>query len=98
MIAQKSRGAALLALTGDTDFNRDLRIRASKIGLHLNEYGMWRWNENEEVPHEGFWELVRAETEEEVLKELGMEYVEPVKRNFSALGVGMKGAKGKKRL
>ncbi len=29
---------------------------------------------------------MRAETEEEVLRELGMEYVDPEKRNFSALG------------
>ncbi|KAJ7780718.1 hypothetical protein DFH07DRAFT_793172 [Mycena maculata] len=108
LVAQKSRGAALIALTGDTEFNRDVRIRASKVGMHLNEYGLWRWNENSEENSEeegkddsaGFWELVRAHTEEEVLRELGMEYVEPVKRNFSlVLGKGparMK-AKGKKR-
>ncbi|KAJ6584049.1 hypothetical protein DFH09DRAFT_1075657 [Mycena vulgaris] len=86
MVAQKSRGAALLALTGDTEFNRDLRIRASKIGMHLNEFGLWRWNESADVEEEGesgFWELVRAETEEELMRELGMEYVEPLKRNFS---------------
>ncbi|KAJ7701481.1 hypothetical protein B0H17DRAFT_1195267 [Mycena rosella] len=89
LVAQKSRGAALIALTGDTEFNRDLRIRASKIGMHLNEFGLWRWNESAEgEPDGGFWELVRAETEEELLSELGMEYVEPVKRNFSVLGKG----------
>lgn len=87
MVAQKSRGAALLALTGDTEFNRDLRIRATKIGMQLNEFGLWRWNESEGTEEEGneggFWELVRAETEEEVLRELGMEYIEPTKRNFA---------------
>ncbi|KAJ7143532.1 hypothetical protein C8R43DRAFT_953973 [Mycena crocata] len=87
LVAQKSRGAALLALTGDLEFNRDLRIRASRVGMHLNEFGLWRWNEGSDVDEEGnstgFWELVWGETEEEVLKELGMEYVEPVKRNFS---------------
>ncbi|KAJ6504614.1 hypothetical protein C8R47DRAFT_1102923 [Mycena vitilis] len=93
LVAQKSRGAALVGLTGDVDFNRDARMRATKLGMHLNEFGLWRWNENEEEPHEGFWELVRAETEEEVLREVGMDYVEPTKRNFSALG---KVAKGKK--
>jgi len=36
-------------------------------------------NEEEE---KGYWELVKAETEEEILKELGMEWVEPEKRNF----------------
>ncbi|KAJ6508354.1 hypothetical protein C8R45DRAFT_967146 [Mycena sanguinolenta] len=86
LVAQKSRGAALLSLTGDTDFIRDVRVRATKVGTHLNEFGLWRWNDNMEEPQEGFWELVRAETEDEVLRELAMEYVEPTKRNFSSLG------------
>ncbi|KAJ7160060.1 hypothetical protein C8R46DRAFT_1106854 [Mycena filopes] len=104
LVAQKSRGAALLALTGDTDFNRDLRIRAAKLGLHLNESGLWRWNEDPsededteedaEADARGFWELVRAETEEAVLRELGMEYVEPTKRNYTAL---MKGASSRRK-
>ncbi|KAJ7256795.1 hypothetical protein B0H12DRAFT_483942 [Mycena haematopus] len=97
LVAQKSRGAALLSLTGDTDFIRDLRVRASKVGMHLNESGLWRWNDNREEPHEGFWELVRAETEEEVLRELGMEYVEPTKRNFSSLGNAVGPARGRGR-
>ncbi|KAJ7486199.1 hypothetical protein B0H11DRAFT_1721942 [Mycena galericulata] len=102
LVAQKSRGAALISLTGDIEFIRDLRIRASKLGMHLNEYGLWRWNESstKEDDDGGFWELVRADTEEEVLRELGMEYVEPVKRNFS-LVLGKKAvspkATGKKR-
>ncbi|KAJ7741289.1 hypothetical protein B0H16DRAFT_1464484 [Mycena metata] len=110
LVAQKSRGAALLSLTGDTDFIRDLRIRAKKIGLHLSEFGLWRWNAEErdsdrdpqssssedEGEGRGFWELVRAETEEEVLAELGMDYIEPTKRNYASL---MKGGstKGRKR-
>lgn len=35
----------------------------------------------------GFWELVRATTEEEILSELGMEYIEPEKRNFEFLSL-----------
>lgn len=65
--------------------------------MHLNEYGLWRWNESSEEEGDGdeeeaggFWELVRADTEEEVMRELGMEYVEPLKRNFSlVLGKGL---------
>nr|GAT49328.1 DNA polymerase IV [Mycena chlorophos] len=90
LVAQKSRGAALLAFTGDTELNRELRARASKAGLHLNEFGLWRWNraENEsdnveEGTGNGFWELVRSETEEEVLQELGMPYLDPTERNFA---------------
>ncbi|KAJ7451680.1 hypothetical protein FB451DRAFT_1283983 [Mycena latifolia] len=91
LVAQKSRGAALLALTGDTEFSRSLRIRASRLGMHLNEIGLWRWNADEEE-ETGFWELVRAETEEELMQTLGMEYVEPVKRNF-ALVLGKKSSR-----
>ncbi|EIN12552.1 Nucleotidyltransferase [Punctularia strigosozonata HHB-11173 SS5] len=34
--------AALLARTGDVEFVRDTRERASRRGLHLNDYGLWR--------------------------------------------------------
>ena len=87
----KSKGAALLALTGDVEFTRHVRGRALALGLHLNEFGLWRWQVNGNgLEHSddageddgGFWELVRAESEEEILNELGMEYVEPEKRNF----------------
>jgi DNA polymerase beta len=40
----KSRGAAMLLLTGDTDFTRSLRIKAASLGMYLNEYGLWRWH------------------------------------------------------
>lgn len=82
----------MLALTGDIEFNRDIRTKASNLGMHLNEFGLWRWQSNgsgddvetgAEVPEKGYWELVKADTEEEILNELGMEFVEPTKRNFT---------------
>ena len=106
LIPAKSRGAALLALTGDTEFNRHVRGKALGLGLHLNEFGLWKWrtgnseNVNVLLPsssvplddggelapeRRGYWELVRAETEEEILDELGMSYIEPDKRNFGFL-------------
>lgn len=45
-----SRGAALLALTGDADFVRLCRINAFKLGMHLNEFGLWRWNASASPP------------------------------------------------
>jgi DNA polymerase beta len=94
LVPWKSRGAALLALTGDIEFNRDIRTRAINLGLHLNEFGLWRWQSNgseeaevetatEKAPEKGYWELVKADTEEEILRELGLDFVEPTKRNFS---------------
>lgn len=59
--------------------------------MHLNEFGLWRWQSNgsretqEDAEEKGFWEFVRADTEEDVLTELGMEYVDPTKRSFSFL-------------
>ncbi|KAH8114470.1 Nucleotidyltransferase [Phellopilus nigrolimitatus] len=107
-----SKGAALLATTGDTDFNAHLRELASKKGLHLNEFGLWRFCRNSSVsngsPNEmsdveqptnsksgsdgtrrregeedGRWELVASSTEQEVLNELALGYVEPERRNFA---------------
>ncbi|KAI0920070.1 hypothetical protein AcV5_007929 [Taiwanofungus camphoratus] len=81
----KSRGAALLALTGDVDFNRNLRARATKLGMHLNEFGLWRWQSHDKdvdgEEEKGFWELVRAESEEDIMSALGMRYVVPEGRN-----------------
>jgi len=68
-------------LTGDMEFNRDLRKRAISLGLHLNEFGLWRWRNDEDM--EPFWEMIEADTERDLLKELGMDYVSPEKRNFS---------------
>jgi DNA polymerase beta len=102
----KSRGAALLAHTGDVEFNKHLRAKALGMGMELNEYGLWRWqadanrlesrdDEDDALQEDwGFWELVRAETEEEILSEVGMPYVEPEKRNFKFV-VG-RGARGRR--
>jgi DNA polymerase beta len=94
LVPWKSRGAALLALTGDIEFNRDIRTKAINLGMHLNEFGLWRWQSNgseeahvnegaERASETGYWELVKADTEEQILRELGMDFIEPTKRNFS---------------
>ncbi|TDL22182.1 Nucleotidyltransferase [Rickenella mellea] len=94
LIPHRCSGAALLAMTGDLEFNRHIRTLASKQGLHLNEFGLWRWRPksadskrlpdvSEEDTVEGNWEFIVGETEEEVLRELGMNYIEPEKRNFA---------------
>ncbi|KAI0039779.1 Nucleotidyltransferase [Auriscalpium vulgare] len=84
----KSRGAALLALTGDRDFYRNARLSAERIGMHLNEFGLWRFNSADDAPSDGaaeangFWELIAGETEESILAELDIGWVEPARRNF----------------
>ncbi|KAK0243935.1 hypothetical protein EDD85DRAFT_806143 [Armillaria nabsnona] len=41
------RGPALLALTGDMEFVRQVHDRADKLGLFLDGNGLWRWHGNE---------------------------------------------------
>ncbi|KAJ3799831.1 hypothetical protein GGU11DRAFT_468487 [Lentinula aff. detonsa] len=43
-----SRATALLFLTGDVEFVRDMRMRARRMGMVLNEFGLWAWDGNEE--------------------------------------------------
>jgi DNA polymerase beta len=84
----KSKGAALLALTGDKEFNIDIRAKAARLGLLLNEFGLWRWTSDPSLPvdaEEGHWAFVEGESEDAVLRELSMNYVEPIKRNFAYL-------------
>ncbi|KAF8644690.1 hypothetical protein AX16_008350 [Volvariella volvacea WC 439] len=90
---QKSRAAALLMLTGNRPFIRDLMVKASKRGLYLNEYGLWRWNpiqpiDDAEDPsrvEEGYWELLKTDVEEAIFTELGVEWIDPEKRNSKFL-------------
>ncbi|KAI0301229.1 hypothetical protein B0F90DRAFT_1628793, partial [Multifurca ochricompacta] len=45
----KSRGAAQIILTGDEEFVRIARLAAARLGMHLDEYGLWRWHTSEEA-------------------------------------------------
>jgi len=84
----KSKGAALLALTGDKEFNIGIHTKATRLDLFLNEFGLWRWITDASLradAYEGYWTFVEGESEVGVLRELGMSYVEPIKRNFAYL-------------
>jgi DNA polymerase beta len=44
------------------------------------------WGDDDALSEQsGYWELVRAESEEEILDELGMTFIQPDKRNFGFL-------------
>jgi len=99
LLPPPSKDVALLANTGDSDFHSFVRTTASHTGMHLqlNELSLWRWKEVPRVtgdaedviptevkaPASGYWELLASRSEEDVLEELGLDYVEPEKRNFS---------------
>ncbi len=70
VITAKSWGAALLYFTGSKSHNIELRTRAIGMGLRLNEYGLFRSEE----------EMVAGATEEAVYRALDLDYVEPEMR------------------
>ena len=69
VVTQKSFGAALLYFTGSKNFNIKIRQIAIKMGLKVNEYGVFREER-----------LVAGRAEGEIFKLLGMGYIEPQMR------------------
>ncbi|MBL8177649.1 MAG: DNA polymerase/3'-5' exonuclease PolX [Bryobacterales bacterium] len=61
-------GAALQYFTGSKEHNIHLRNRALKMGLTLNEYGLFRLDNNEQVA---------GETEEGIYAALGLDWIPP---------------------
>ena len=66
VVDEKSFGAALLYFTGSKTFNIKLRMIAQKLGLKINEYGVYRKGK-----------YLFGRTEEGIFKLLGMPYIEP---------------------
>ncbi|KAH8085423.1 hypothetical protein BXZ70DRAFT_1080272 [Cristinia sonorae] len=99
----KSRGAALLVNTGDRNFCTDMMDSAKRLGMHLDDFGLWRREEpNTPLPADdlsenitptrpnGHWLLIAGETEESIFEELNRPFVEPEKRNFGFLATAKK--------
>lgn len=53
--------------------------------MHLNEWGLWKWESTQSDSEDGAWALVAGSDEEAIFTEIGLDYVEPEKRNFSNL-------------
>jgi len=66
VVEEKSFGAALLYFTGSKNFNINIRQRAVKQGLKINEYGVFKGDK-----------FVAGHTEKDIFKLLKLEYVEP---------------------
>ena len=73
-VETKSWGAALCYFTGSKEHNVTMRGMGVKMGLKLNEYGLFERDSGK---------LVAGATEEEVYKTLGLRYVEPELRENS---------------
>jgi DNA polymerase (family 10) len=70
-VPPESYGAALLYFTGSQQHNIDLRERAQKRGLTLNEYGLFEETEGEKG------RLVAGRSEEEIYAALGLDWIPP---------------------
>ena len=68
LVPRESRGAAMQYFTGSKAHNIVVRDRAIQRGFKLNEYGLFRSDNNERVA---------GETEDGIYQALGMAWVEP---------------------
>jgi DNA polymerase beta len=66
---------------------------AKQLNLHLDNHGLWSWHSDDSDSLEdawkgsgssssGHWQLVKSATESDIFEELGMDFIEPEKRNF----------------
>lgn len=69
--------AALMYFTGSKEHNIVMRQRARERGMALNEYGLFKLNENKETD---FDQPVKTETENDIYKKLGLNFVPPEHR------------------
>jgi len=75
-----SWGSALMYFTGSKDHNIRLRERALKMGMTLNEWGLFpleKDGDDEAAPHKRGVQPIAAATEEEIYAKLGLPYFPP---------------------
>src|SRR5262249_49906895 len=70
VVEPKSWGAAMHYFTGSKAHNIRMRERALKLGLKLNEYGLFDENDS----------CLAGVTEQEIFEKLGLPYIPPVLR------------------
>lgn len=70
VVEGKSYGAALIYFTGSKNFNIKIRQLAIKKGLKINEYGVFKLKGKKG-------QQLRAGTEEEVFRTIGLSFIEP---------------------
>jgi DNA polymerase (family 10) len=71
---ERSFGAALLYFTGSKNFNIKLRTIAQKMGLKINEYGVFSATKGGGKEGERY---LCGKTEEEIFELFGLPYIEP---------------------
>jgi DNA polymerase (family 10) len=82
-LAHESYGAAMQYFTGSKEHNILVRSRALKLGLTLNEYGLFRVDDETRVA---------GETEEEVYAALGLPWIPPeLRENCGEIEAALEG-------
>ncbi len=82
-LAHESYGAAMQYFTGSKEHNILVRSRALKLGLTLNEYGLFKLDTEERVA---------GETEEEVYAALGLQWIPPeLRENCGEIEASLEG-------
>ncbi len=95
VVSEKSYGAALNYFTGSKDHNVALRRIAIAHGWKLNEYGLFE-GERRKEKGEDDGRMISGETEEELYRKLGMEYIEPeLRENTGEIEAALRQAEGK---
>ncbi|MDP2855914.1 MAG: DNA polymerase/3'-5' exonuclease PolX [bacterium] len=79
VVPKKSFGAALNYFTGSKEHNVALREIAIKKGYKLNEYGLYKVK-SQNARGKNTETMIAGETEEEIYKALGLDYIEPEMR------------------
>jgi DNA polymerase (family 10) len=84
VVPPESFGAALVYFTGSKEHNINIRTRAVRSGLRVNEWGVFRVADDQEGvdeaaagPGERFGERVAGRTEESVYEALGLPWIPP---------------------
>jgi len=66
MVESGEEPYALHHFTGSREHNTAMRSRAQRMGLKMNEYGLWRGDE-----------LIKCASEEELFSKLGLQFIPP---------------------
>lgn len=77
IVPPSSWGAALMYFTGSKEFNIRLRERSLRMGMTLNEYGLFPEDDDKTPPQQRGIEPVASETEEEIFHALKLAYIPP---------------------
>ena len=80
IVPEESYGAALVYFTGSKEHNIELRQRAMGRGLHLSEYGVFEAPTDADEGEAAPGPRVAGDTEEEVYRALGLDWVPPEMR------------------